>query len=149
MHARIPIPRAGSWSGVPRVSSLITIGYLDMTDHLHMTGVNMLAIFGNPGMLGKQSGKRLFQPDSGLWKQLRSITWQPSCPAKTNILPNMFSIRYDLPVYQHPPPYPTVYSEYQAGEPKSMRRPLSSSYIDIKTILIAEAYNIVKSYAIK
>jgi len=86
-----------------------------MTDHLHMTGVNTLAIFGNPGMLGKQSGKRLFQPDSDLWKQLRSTTWQPSCPAKTNILPNMSSIQYDLPVYQHPPLYPTVYSEYQAG----------------------------------
>ena len=33
-------------------------------------------------------------------------TWQPSCPAKTNILPNISSICYDLPVYQHPPPTP-------------------------------------------
>jgi len=77
-----------------------------MTDHLYMTGVNTLAILGNPGMLGKQSGKRPFRPNSDLEKQLRSTTWQPSCPAKTNILPNISGIRYDLPVYQHPPTPP-------------------------------------------
>ena len=68
-----------------------------------MTGVNTLAIFGNPEILGKQSGKGAFRPNS---KQLHSTTWQPSCPAKANILPNMSSIRYGLPVYQHPPPTP-------------------------------------------
>jgi len=53
-----------------------TIGYLTMTDHRRLTGVNTLAIFGNPAMLGKQGGKGPLQLSSGLWEQLRSTTWQ-------------------------------------------------------------------------
>jgi len=48
-----------------------------MTDHRNMTGVNTLAISGNPVILGKQSGKSPFRLNSNLWKQLRSTTWQP------------------------------------------------------------------------
>ena len=63
-----------SWGFGSGGLGVFRIGYLHMTGHGHITGVTTLAIFGNPGMLGKQSGKRPFQPDSDLLKQLRSTT---------------------------------------------------------------------------
>ena len=109
-----------------------TISCPHMTSHLHITEVNMLAIFGNPEMLGKQSGKRpfrlfscpdrfifcgrksinrsghenTFRPNSDLWKQLRPTTWQPSSRAKTNTVPSISSIRYASPSTSTPPTPP-------------------------------------------
>jgi len=96
-----------------------------------MTRVNTLAIFGNPGSIMEKDHSDQIQIDT-----METI----------NILPNIPSIRYDLPVYQHPT-YPTIYAEYQActDEPRGMGGP---SYIHIKIALIAAAYNIVKWHAI-
>jgi len=53
------------------------------------------------------------------------------------------------PPHRPPPPYPTIYTEYQAGESMSTRRPYPRIYNHITIALIAAAYNIVKWYALK
>ena len=88
-----------------------------------MTGVNTLAIFGNPEMLGKQSGKRPFWPNSDLvWLHCptrgiaaRLIQIYGNNYARQHGSPHVLPkptyypispvyVRYGLPVYQHPPP---------------------------------------------